>query len=77
MNDIDKDPQRTPEEGRVKPPYGGAIHCSNSECRGVLNEELGAYLHKDREAGGVLLFCGTCSIHAQLYDNLRYPLVAL
>jgi len=41
MNDIDKDPQRTPEEGRVKPPYGGAIHCSNSECRGILNEELG------------------------------------
>jgi len=63
------------EEGRLLPPYEGKTHCRNDECRATLNEEDGAYLHKNRETDYAIVFCGTCSLKAQLYDSLRYPLI--
>jgi hypothetical protein len=79
---------RTIEEGRLKPPYGlpllgahassqQAARCRNDECQGILNEEDGAYLHKNRETGYFIIFCGSCSLQAQLWDSLRFPLIPL
>lgn len=64
------------EEGRIVPPYPYA-YCLNSDCRAELNEERGAYLHRNRENGKLLALCGECSRLAQMYDGLRLPLVAL
>ena len=69
---------REPEEGRILPPYGGAETCSASNCGNApLTEEHGAYLHRNRESGKLLVLCGPCSRMAQMNDSLRLPLVAL
>lgn len=65
------------EDGRLKPPYGGSEYCRNLSCGIALTEETEAYLHKNRESGKLIVFCGECSRQAQLYDSLRLPLVAL
>lgn len=78
----------TGEEGRLKPPYGlpllgrsiasaEAKRCRNDDCKATLNEEDGAYLHKNRETGNFIVFCGPCSQKAQFYDSLRFPLIPL
>lgn len=67
----------TPEEGRVRPPYGGIERCVNSDCREPLGEEQGVYMHTNRESGKIIMFCGPCSRQAQMCDSLRFPLVAL
>lgn len=72
-------PGRTPspEEGRVRPPYGGVERCVNANCREPLGEEHGVYMHTNRESGKIIMLCGPCSRNAQMFDSLRYPLVAL
>ena len=65
------------EEGRLHPPYEGKTNCRNDECKATLNEEIGAYLHKNRETGNDVIFCEDCSLKAQIYDSLRYPLVLI
>lgn len=71
-------PDREPEEGRILPPYGGATRCAAADCdNSVLDEDHGAYLHRNRESGKLVVLCGPCSRNAQMYASLRLPLVAL
>ena len=65
------------ELGRVVPPYGGVKTCRNDDCQRTLDEEHGVYMHTDRETGKIIMFCGPCSMQAQMHDSLRFPLVAL
>lgn len=65
------------EEGRILPPYGGIDTCRNEPCGQPLTEEQGAYLHTNRDTGKLLVLCGGCSRQAQMFDALRFPLVAL
>lgn len=65
------------EEGRILPPYGGFTKCAASDCRRDLDEEQGAFLHRNRESGKLVVLCGACSMDAQMYDPLKLPLVAL
>lgn len=69
--------KRAPEVGRVKPPYGGQVKCRNDKCKETLNEDMGAYIHRNSETGSIIVFCGACSMKAQFYDSLRYPLIQL
>ena len=65
-----------PDEGRLR--SFPAATCQNSECRVELTYEgTAAYLHKDRETGKLLTFCGACSQMIQLNHALRFPLIAL
>ena len=63
--------------GRILPPYGGITLCAGAECRVELSEETEAYLHSNRVTGGLVVFCGACSMKVQMYMSLEYPLVAL
>lgn len=65
------------EEGRILPPYGGFTKCAASDCRRGLDEEHGAYLHRNRSSGKLVVLCGSCSRDAQMFDGLKLPLVAL
>lgn len=65
------------EEGRVKPPYGGFTQCAAADCRRVLDETHGVFMHRNRASGKFVMLCGTCSRDAQMYDSLKLPLVAL
>lgn len=65
-------------EGRLRPPYGGARRCAAVNCgRQELNETVGAFLHRDRNTGKLMVLCGDCSILAQIHAPLAYPLIAL
>lgn len=50
--------------------------CDNSDCRAVIGED-GAYLHRNRDSGKLVLLCPACSMFTRLHDSLRLPLVAL
>lgn len=66
-----------PEEGRIVPPYPRDT-CQADNCgHQKLNQEVGAYLHRNRETGGFVILCGSCSLTAQMNDSLRFPLVPL
>ena len=76
-NSVFTDMESFREEGRLKPPYLGKSKCRNDECRRELNEEVGAYLHKDRKIEKAIVFCSDCSLKAQLYDSMRFPLILI
>lgn len=65
------------DEGRILPPYGGETNCKSDSCRKPFSEDVGVYLHKNRETMKFLLLCGDCSLKAQQFDSLRYPLIPL
>jgi hypothetical protein len=50
--------------------------CVNDACDAVIGDD-GAYLHRDRDEGGLCLFCPACSLMIRLHHSLRFPLVAL
>lgn len=63
------------EEGRLVPPYP-VDECRAIGCEGGFDQH-GAYLHRNRENGKLVVLCGACSMKAQMNDPLRLPLVAL
>lgn len=64
------------DEGKILHGYEGR-HCALDTCRIPLTEQTEAYLHKDRETGQLLMFCGDCSIHVSIQLPLRLPRVNL
>jgi len=73
---MNADQERQPEYGRLQPPYGA--HCAATNCgQSRLNEDNGAYLHRDLETGKFVILCGDCSRHAELTARHRLPLVVL
>lgn len=63
-------------EGRLVSGFEGQ-HCASDACRIALTTATGAYLHKDREDGRLVLFCEACSEHVNLHASLRFPRIAL
>lgn len=65
-----------PSEGRLRTFPRNT--CTNSECGVTLTYEgTAAYLHKDRESGKLVVFCGSCHLTIGLEHALRFPVVAL
>jgi len=64
------------DEGKLVSGYQGRL-CAADHCRAPLTEQTGAYLHKNRESGKLVMFCEACSTEVQLNHSLRLPLVAL
>lgn len=63
-------------EGRLVSGFEGRF-CASNVCRVPLNLTVGAYLHRDRESGKLVMFCEACSHDVQLHAGLRFPVVAL
>lgn len=63
-------------DGRLVSGFEGRL-CAADHCQVPLTVETGAYLHKNRENGKLVLFCEACSIEVQMNHALRLPLVAL
>lgn len=64
------------EDGRLVSGYEGRS-CAADHCQVALTPETGAFLHKNRETGKLVLFCEGCSLVVQMNHSLRLPLVAL
>lgn len=67
----------TAELGRIRPPYP-VERCAATDCgRSTLNEDDGAYLHRDLDSQKLVVLCGPCSRLAELVAAHSLPLVAL
>lgn len=71
------DQQRTPELGRLLPPYGGRTHCQATECGRLLDEDVGAYLFTQIETRKLVVFCGATAAYIELHARHRFALVML
>jgi len=65
-----------PAEGRLR--TFPRRTCTVGSCQVTLTYDgTAAYLHKDRETGKFVVFCGACSQNVSLNMALRFPLVVL
>jgi len=67
---------KTPELGRLVPPYPRE-HCTDSDCKRILNEDDGVYLYTDLETNKLIVLCGICAAYVELNCSQRFMLVPL